>query len=174
MLLAIVASLAASCGGGEMSVTDLQKLTVAGITTELPGTPTALTLPIPPEVQAKIVSMESYQVLKRNYLTAITRVTYTPDIEASIDGAIDGSIQNVMAKQQLAKTSEERTPVTVSGMPGKRYSVGLSKGSEQFEMIGVIVAKGPKLWNVFTFLKKGGAKSHDAALRTASAVEIAP
>jgi hypothetical protein len=160
--------------GGGVSVKDLRKATVAGITAELPGTPEAITIPIPPEIKAKVVSMESYQTLKKTFLAALSKVTYTPDIDANLDGALEGSVSNIMLKQQLTKVSEQRQPVTLSGIPAQRYSVLFSKSGDEFEMLGVIATRGPTMWNVFTFCKKGDTRSHDAAARIISSVELHP
>src|SRR5882672_1357493 len=96
------------CGGG-VSVGDLKKVTLAGITVELPGTPEPLEIPIPPEIRNRVVSMESYQKVKRTFMAAVSRVTYTPDVQASVDGALDGSISNVMTAQHLVKRSDSRS-----------------------------------------------------------------
>lgn len=160
--------------GGGVSVKDLRKVTIAGITAELPGTPEPLDIPLPPEIKSKVVSMETYQTLKKLFMAALSRVTYTPDIEANLDGAVEGSISNIMSKQQLTKVSEQRQPVTISGIAARRYSVLFSKGGDEFEMMGVLATKGPKMWNVFAFYKKGDSRFHDAAVRIVGSVEISP
>jgi hypothetical protein len=160
--------------GGGVSVHDLRKFTVAGITAEFPGNPERFEVPIPPEIRTKVVSMENYQTVKKDFMAAASKVIYTPDIEANIDGAVTGSISNIMSGQQLTKVSEQRRPVTVSGLAGLRFSAVFNKSGEEFEMNGVILGKGPTLWNVFAFSRKSDPAAHDAAVRIVGSVEIAP
>lgn len=163
------------CGAGDsVSAASLQRLTVAGISAELPGPLDPMNVPIPPEVQAKIVTMENFQKLKGNFMVVVQRVVYTPDIEASLDGALDGSISNIMNAQKMTKVSEQRPPTTVSGIPGKKYSVELSKGGDLYQMQGVIATKGPKLWNVFAFYKKGSSRYPETANKIVDSVQLTP
>jgi len=160
--------------GGGVSVHDLRKCTVAGITAEFPGTPERFEVPMPPELRTKVVSMENYQIVKRDFMAAASKVVYTPDIEANLEGALAGSISNTMSSHQLTKVSEQRQPATISGVAGLRFTVVFSKTGDEYEMNGVILGKGPTLWNVFAFSRKSDRAAHDAAVRIAGSVELVP
>src|SRR6516165_7707052 len=110
----------AALSKGGVSVEDLKKYTTAGIVAELPGPPQPLEVPLPAEIRSKVVSMENFQVEKGNFLAALTRVVYTPDVEASLDGALKGALANAMSSQNMTKLSENRQPTTVSGVGGIR------------------------------------------------------
>ncbi|MBV8880890.1 MAG: hypothetical protein JO332_13045 [Planctomycetaceae bacterium] len=170
----LTATIVRSCLGGGVSVKDLQKHTVAGITAEFPGTPQPLKVDVPPEVKSKVLLMDSYQTQTRTFLAAVSRVVYAPGIEANLDGALDGSVSNVMTTQQMVKVSEQREAATVSGLPGKRFSVVFRKGSDEFEMQGVIATKGNAMWNGFAFFKKSDAKAREVAQRFVSSVTFTP
>ncbi len=156
-----------------VSLKDLQKGTYVGVTVELLGTAAPFQIPVPAEIQGKVVSMENFQVLKKSFMSAISKVVYTPEIEANVDGAVEGSISNIMAKQGLTKLGDQRAPTTVSGLPSKRYLCQFTKDGTDFELKGVIAAKGPVLWHVFSFYKKT-SRAQDVSTRVLDSVSIAP
>jgi hypothetical protein len=159
---------------GGVSVEDLKRYTIAGLSAELPAAPQPLTIPIPPEIAGKIISIENYEVKKRSFEAVVSRITYAADIEASAEGALDGSMANLMNVQKMTRLSQNRKPLTISGVSGLRYWAVFSKSGEELEMQGVVLTKGPVLWQLFVLFARSNTRSRDAAVRIADSVAMSP
>jgi hypothetical protein len=159
---------------GGASVADLRSYTVAGISVELPVAPAPLEVPLPPEVRTKMIQMEVFQAHKKNFESMLSHVVYAAGVEASPEGAFNGALTNLANTGKLTRVSENRTPVTISGISGYRCSAVLSKSGEELEVQGVFLAKGATLWSVSVLYKKDDPGSRETALRITASVGVTP
>src|SRR5579859_1863015 len=139
---------------GGAAVADLKKYTISGMSVELPGPPVPLPIPLPPEVKKLVVTMENVEAKKRNFESMVSKVVYTAGVVASADGAMNGAIANMMKSEQMTRVSENRTPVTISGLAGFRCSTVFNKAGDELEMQGIYLAKASTLWGVMVLYRK--------------------
>lgn len=162
----------AFAGGGGATLKDLKRADVLGLSVELPGLPLPLTVPIPPEAKNNIKSMEAVQVQKKNFEAGASRMMFAPGVELSLEGGLDGSIQEIVKKQGLSVVTQERKPVTISGIKGLRCTAVFRKGSNDLEMQTVILAKGTTSWMVFCLYLKNNNDSRATATRIHESIQI--
>jgi hypothetical protein len=174
VVAAVAGYFAARGGRGGATVQDLKHYDLLGISAELASSPEPFEIPIPPEAQGKVLSIENQQAKRRNFESMVSRMVCAPGIQASAEGALNGAIQNIVTTQKLTLVSQERKPISLPEASGYRYTAVFRKGSEGLEMQGVILTKDAKLWQVFSVYLQANSESRETAARVADSVKLLP
>ncbi|MCB2218840.1 MAG: hypothetical protein KQI35_00490 [Bacteroidetes bacterium] len=105
---------------------------------------------IPEEAMNLIQSVESYQtdVKNRKLYIMANSIRYNPEINASLDGAIQGSIQEFQNKMDVENFQYDVTPIRQGELVGGLITGKWKEGSDLVGYRMVIFVKGTAMWQV--------------------------
>jgi len=170
----IVGAAASGCGKGVPSADELRQESAVGLKFQFPATPEKFEVPIPANVRSMVVSLENYRYRARNFEAGVSKATYVPSVQASADGAVDGCLANIAATEAMTRGTTDKKPVQIGDCEGIRYTATFRKGDKDLESQGIVLTKGPMLWQIFVIYLKDSATSRGTATKIVDSIELAP
>jgi hypothetical protein len=127
---------------------------------------------LPQEVRNLVTSMRTYQGLglPDNFLVMASHVIYKPQVEASLEGAMHGTVTEAAARLGDHKPKYDSSPIVVSGMEGRRSLYKRDVQGQTMHLDTLTVCKENQLWQVQVIYLHG--ESTKLADRVINSVKI--
>lgn len=169
--IAMAAALAlGACGdrGGEW-----KESTVAGIRLSAPATFREEPLELPAAVRDRVEKAEVHHANAGAVEVRVSRAVYVPGVEASLDGAVQGSVDEVSRAPGISGFRHTTAPARVSGKPATRVSANFAMRGQAARLEGLTVADGRTLYQVQA-LFPASDRNEQIATRVLQSVALQP
>lgn len=116
-----------------------------------------MTIELPEEAKQYVVRMSTNQYQHDALLIMASSVAYKPDVTASLQGAADGSINEMKNRPGMEDFRYTEKSQTISGQEGIVQTGSFKVGNDRLDFHNIITVKGANMWQVFVAYKKGDA-----------------
>ncbi|MGZ5245116.1 MAG: hypothetical protein ACXWEY_10790 [Bacteroidia bacterium] len=122
-----------------------------------PETLQPINLEVPEQVKKYVVKMGTYQYQHDALLIMANSVGYKPEVTASLQGAANGSINEMKNRPGVEDFSYIEKTQTISGQEGIIQTGSFRKGEDVLDFHNIITVKGANMWQVFVAYHNGDA-----------------
>ncbi len=146
-----------------------QKYGDPAIQLESPDALQPTSLELPEEVKNYIVKMNMFQYQHDALLIMANTINYKPEITASLQGAANGSVNEMKNRPGVTKFTYVEKTETISGKEGIIQSGTFNAGDDKLDFHNIITVEGANMWQVFVAYNHGdayGLKVKDKLLKS--------
>ena len=153
-----------------------QSRTVAGVVVDSPGEFKTMPLNFG-DAQKMIDKVDAFKCEASGFEIDVVRIHYKPDVQLSLDGAVNGMASSVGALEGVKNLKNTAEATTVSGKPAKRVSLTgdrtLDGKSGVIHVEGVLIADGQTFYEVEATFDSSNPRGAEYAARMAQSVKLA-
>lgn len=143
---------------------------------ETPVVLKAISLDLPPEASAAMLSMSNfaYGSYISGFSIIISTGMYQPGIEVDIDGAVNGVIQTLKAQKGVTNVSTQVADITVDGIAAKRIYGTLQADQKEMIFNAILIGEKDVLRQVIIARTKGDTYAEKMEQRILASVKLVP
>jgi len=144
-----------------------------GLSLEAPVKPEMVELAIPDEVKQQIKEMETFQYAPlKGFEMMVSSVLYSEGITASLEGAANGSLNEIVKKPGVSNFEFKDSPVTYNEVNGVLINGSFHLNGVFMRFSTVIYTRNSHMWQVLVSWQDQDANGKIAAERILDSVEI--
>lgn len=126
-----------------------------------------------PSVKKMIQKMEMYINEDKKEYYAVSTVEYTPEVNFSMDGAVNGAISEMRMKSGGKTSNRKDDKIKVDGNDATRTTVTISNlQKEEMELQMVIINKEKKMYQIMGLYESGNATAAKNTSRMLESIKI--
>jgi hypothetical protein len=130
---------------------DWGRKNILGVRFDAPFELSETEIDLPPSVGKYVKVMNTFQYTAQSLSLFVSRAEYNEGISLNLDGAVNGSVQNMKANKDITDFNYEIKPIEKHSLTGRLLQGTCKMKGKDAEFIGEIYLKDTKLIQILSF-----------------------